>query len=57
MPLAIMTLVIAFSPSVAGVTTIWSMLLHLIAVAIGIIFAVVFRKTIKEYFKTEEIAA
>ena len=56
MPLAIMTLVIALSPSVAGITTIWSMLLHLIAVVGGIIFAVVFRKTIRGYFDNEENA-
>ena len=56
MPIAITTIVFALSPNIAGATTVWSMYLHLIAVAVGIIFAVVFRKTIRGYFDNEENA-
>ena len=50
MPIAITTLVFACSPSIAGTTDVWSMLLHLIGITCGVIFAVIFRKTIKSYF-------
>lgn len=50
MPLAVVTMVIALSPDVAGIANVWSMLLHLLAVVIGIVFTVVFRKTIAGYF-------
>jgi membrane associated rhomboid family serine protease len=50
MPIAITTLVFACSPSIAGTTDVWSMLLHLIGITCGIVFAVIFRKKIKNYF-------
>ncbi len=50
MPIAITTLVFACSPSIAGTTDVWSMLLHLIGITCGVVFAVIFRKTIKSYF-------
>ncbi len=50
MSLAVPTLIIALSPSVQGVTGIPSMILHLLAIVIGVIFSIVFRKTIKAYF-------
>lgn len=50
MPIAITTLVFACSPSIAGTTDVWSMLLHLIGITCGVAFAVIFRKTIKSYF-------
>ena len=53
MPIAITTIVFALSPSIAGATGIFSMVLHLIAVAVGIVVAIVFRKTVKGYFEPE----
>ena len=50
MPIAITTLVFECSPSIAGTTDVWSMLLHLIGITCGVVFAVIFRKTIKSYF-------
>ncbi len=55
MPIAITTIVIAVSPSVAGAANIWSMLLHLIGITCGVVFTVIFRKKIKNYFDTAEI--
>lgn len=54
MSIAIPTLIIALSPSVQGVTGISSMVIHLLAVIIGIIFTIVFRKTIKAYFDIQK---
>ena len=51
MPIAIMTFLFAVSPDIKGVTGIPSMIIHLLAIAIGIIFAFVYRKTINEYFE------
>ena len=50
MSIAVPTLIIALSPSVQGVTGISSMVIHLLAIIIGVIFAIVFRKTINAYF-------
>lgn len=50
MLLAVPTLIIALSPSVQGVAGIPSMVIHLLAIIIGVIFTIVFRKTITAYF-------
>ena len=50
MSMAVPTLIISLSPSVSGVTGIESMIIHLLALVIGTIFTIVFRKTIKAYF-------
>ena len=50
MPVAIITFIIAVSPSIAGVTGVGSMIVHLLALFVGVVFAIVYRKTIKEYF-------
>ena len=50
MPIAITTLVFACSPSIAGTTDVWSMLLHLIGITCGVVFAVIYRNAIKSYF-------
>ena len=50
MSIAVPTLIIALSPSVSGVTGIPSMIMHLLAIIIGIIFTIVFRKSINAYF-------
>lgn len=57
MPIAITTLVFACSPSIAGTTDVWSMLLHLIGITCGVVFAVIFRKKIKSYFDAVELEA
>ena len=51
--IAIPTVAISFIPDIAGVTGIPSMVIHLIALVIGVIFAAVFRKMINGYFVTE----
>ena len=56
MSIAIPTLVISLSPNVGGVTGIPSMVIHLMGLVVGVVFAVIFRKTIKGYFVTEEDA-
>ena len=50
MSIAVPTLIIAISPSVQGVTGIPSMIIHLLAIIIGIVFTIVFRKPINAYF-------
>ncbi|MCR5528354.1 MAG: rhomboid family intramembrane serine protease [Saccharofermentans sp.] len=50
-PIAIMTLIIALSPNVKGVTGIWSMIMHILGILVGIIFSVVNRKRINDYFQ------
>jgi uncharacterized membrane protein len=50
MSIAVPTLIIALSPSVQGVTGISSMVIHLLAIIIVVIFTIVFRKTINAYF-------
>ena len=51
LPIAIMTLIIALSPNVKGVTGIWSMIMHILGIIVGIIFSVVNRKRINDYFQ------
>ncbi len=53
MPIAVMTLFFAFSPNAGGVTGIPSMIIHLLAIAIGVLFSYVFRKTIYTYYNEE----
>lgn len=50
MGIAIPTMAIAVMPNVAGVTGIPSMVIHLTAIAVGIVFAIIFRGSIKSYF-------
>ena len=50
MPIAILTLIIALSPNVKGVAGIPSMILHLLAVVVGVVIAIVYRKTINSFF-------
>ena len=50
MGIAIPTMVIALMPNIAGVAGIPSMIIHLIAIVIGIVFAVIFRRKIEGYF-------
>lgn len=54
MPIAILTLLFSISPDVKGVTGIPSMIIHLLALLIGVIFCVVFRKTIKGYIYKDQ---
>ena len=54
MSISLQSLIIALSPSVAGVTGIPSMIIHLLALVIGVIFTFVFRKTINAYFDVEK---
>ena len=51
MAMAIVTMVIALSPTIAGMNMVVSMVLHLTAIVVGVVFAIVYRKTIKEYFE------
>ena len=48
--MATVTLIIALSPSVKGVTGIWSMIVHIIGIIVGVVFTIIYRKKIKEYF-------
>lgn len=50
-PIAIMTLMIAVSPSVKGVTGIWSMIMHILGILVGIIFSVINRKRINDFLQ------
>ena len=54
--IAIPTIIISVSPSVAGVTGIPSMVIHLMALVIGTVFAIVFRKTLQVFFDKEKAA-
>ena len=54
--IAIPTIIISVSPNVAGVTGIPSMVIHLMALVIGTVFAIVFRKTLQEFFDKEKAA-
>lgn len=56
MSMTVPTLIISLSPSVSGVTGIESMIIHLLALVIGIIFTIVFRKFIKAYFDIKKSA-
>ena len=51
LPIAITTLIIALSPNVKGVTGIWSMIMHILGILVGIVFSVVNRKRINVYFQ------
>ena len=51
LPIAIMTLIIALSPNVKGVTGIWSMIMHILGIIVGIIFSVINRQRINDYFQ------
>ena len=57
MSIAVQTLIIALSPSVKGVTGIPSMIVHLLALIIGVIFTIVFRKSINAYFEIKKSEA
>ena len=50
MGIAIPTMVIALMLNIAGVAGIPSMIIHLIAIVTGIVFAVIFRRKIEGYF-------
>ncbi len=54
MSIAVPTLIIALSPSVGGVAGIPSMIMHLMAVIIGVIFAIVFRTSINTFLDINE---
>ena len=53
MPIAIFTLLFAVSPNIAGVTGVGSMIIHLLALCVGVLMAFLFRKTIKGYLETK----
>ncbi len=55
MGIAIPTMAIAVMPSVAGVTGVPSMVIHLTAITVGIGFAIVFKGRIKSYFDETDI--
>jgi membrane associated rhomboid family serine protease len=55
LPIAITTLIIALSPSVKGVTGIWSMMMHIIGVFVGVVFSVIYNKQIKEFYEKRSI--
>ena len=50
MGIAIPTMAIALMPDIAGVAGVPSMIIHLVAIVIGIIFAVIFKKKTGGYF-------
>lgn len=54
--IAIPTIIISVTPNVAGVTGIPSMIIHLLGLIIGTAFAIVFRKTLQEFFDKEKAA-
>jgi len=54
MSIAIPTVIISVTPNVAGVTGIPSMVIHLLGIVIGTIFAIVFRKTLQDFFDKEK---
>ena len=56
MSIAIPTIIISVTPNVAGVTGIPSMVIHLLGLVIGTTFAIVFRKTLQEFFDKEKAA-
>lgn len=51
LPMAIITLIIALSSSIKGVTGIWSMIVHLLGISVGIIYSFIYNKRIKAYFE------
>ena len=56
MSIAIPTIIISVTPNVAGVTGLPSMVIHLLGLVIGTFFAIVFRKTLQEFFDKEKAA-
>ena len=50
LPIATATLIIALSPDVKGVAGIWSMIMHLIGIFVGVTFSVIYNKRIKDFF-------
>ena len=56
MGIAIPTIIISVSPNVAGVTGIPSMVIHLLALVVGTVFTIVFRKTLQDFFDKEKAA-
>jgi len=54
--IAIPTIIISVSPNVAGVAGIPSMIVHLMALGIGAVFTIVFRKTLQGFFDKEKAA-
>ncbi|MDY6338750.1 MAG: rhomboid family intramembrane serine protease [Saccharofermentans sp.] len=54
--IAVPTIIISVTPNIAGVTGIPSMVIHLLGLAIGTVFAIVFRKTLQEFFDKEKAA-
>lgn len=53
MPIAILTLLFALSPNIAGVTGVGSMIVHLLALCVGVLMAFLNRKTIKGYLEAK----
>ena len=54
--IAVPTIIISVTPNIAGVTGIPSMVIHLLGLAIGIIFSIMFRKTLQDFFDKEKAA-
>ena len=54
--IAVPTIIISVTPNIAGVTGIPSMVIHLLGLVIGTVFAIVFRKTLQEFFDKEKAA-
>ena len=54
--IAVPTIIISVTPNIAGVTGIPSMVIHLLGLAIGILFSSMFRKTLQDYFDKEKAA-
>ncbi len=55
MGIAVPTMVMTFMPNIAGVTGIPSMIIHMTAIAVGIVFAIAFKGSIKSYFDETNI--
>ena len=54
MGMAIPTVIISLMPNVAGVAGVPSMVIHLMGLVIGTVFAIVFRKSLQDYFDKEK---
>lgn len=55
MGIAIPTMVISLMPDIAGVAGVPSMIIHLIALVMGVVFAVIFKGKIKEFFDAQTV--
>lgn len=55
MGIAIPTMVISLMPDIAGVAGVLSMIIHLIALVMGVVFAVIFKGKIKEFFDAQTV--